>query len=156
MSGDTPSRPAIASAAELFLFLLLAVPAVAQAPTDSLQTQAPRKALIRSLVLPGWGQYANGRPFKALGFGAVAVVLAGRVVAQQRALGRADRQGAPDLELEDLAAGRNTRVLLFVANATLAGIDAYVDAQLAGFEVSLGPRAGPDMALLELSVSWGP
>lgn len=150
MSGDTPSRPAIIWAAELLILLLLAAPVLAQAPADSLQTQVPRKALIRSLVLPGWGQYANGRPFKALGFGAAAVVLAGRVVAQQRALGRADRRGAPDLELEDLAAGRNTRVLLLLTNATLAGIDAYVDAQLAGFDVSLGPRAGPGVALLEL------
>ena len=152
MFGDIPSRPAIISAAKLLILLLLAAPALAQTPADSLQTQAPRKALIRSLLLPGWGQYANGRPFKALGFGAAAVVLAGRVVAQQRALSRADRRGAPDLELEDLAAGRNTRVLRLLANATLAGIDAYVDAQLAGFELSLGPRAGPGMALLE--VRW--
>lgn len=152
MSGDIPSRPAIAWAAS-FLFLLLTVPALAQAKADSLHTQVPRKALVRSLLLPGWGQWANGRPFKALGFGAAAAVLAGRVVAQQQALGRADRRGAPDLELEDLAAGRNTRVLLFVANATLAGIDAYVDAQLAGFEVSLGPRAGPGVALMELRLS---
>ncbi|MBI2502978.1 MAG: hypothetical protein HYW07_07055 [Candidatus Latescibacteria bacterium] len=135
------------------MVLLLAVPALAQEAADSLQTQAPRKALVRSLLLPGWGQYANGRPFKALGFGAAAVVLAGRVVAQQRAMGRADRRGAPDLELEDLAAGRNTRVLLLLANATLAGIDAYVDAQLADFELSLGPRAGPGMALLEMHLS---
>jgi hypothetical protein len=135
---------------------LLAIPALARAPVDSLQTQPPRKALVRSLLLPGWGQYANGRPFKALGFGAAAVVLAGRVVAQQRALDRADRRGAPDLELEDLAAGRNTRVLLLVANATLAGIDAYVDAQLAGFEVEVGPRAGPGMALLEVRLSRRP
>lgn len=153
MSGDIPSRPAPVWAAELFLVLLLAVPALAQEAADSLQTQAPRKALVRSLLLPGWGQYANGRPFKALGFGAAAVVLAGRVVAQQRAMGRADRRGAPDLELEDLAAGRNTRVLLLLANATLAGIDAYVDAQLADFELSLGPRAGPGMALLEMHLS---
>lgn len=152
MSGDTPSRPVIISAARL-LFLLLAAPALAQAPVDSLHTQPPRTALIRSLLLPGWGQFINGRPLKGLGFGAVAVVLAGRVVAQQRALGRADRRGAPDLELEDLAAGRNTRVLLWVTNATLAGIDAYVDAQLAGFDVSLGPRPGPGVALLEMRVS---
>ncbi|MCC7262766.1 MAG: hypothetical protein IT369_09625 [Candidatus Latescibacteria bacterium] len=150
MSGDTPSRPAIISAVNLLFAVLLAVPALAQAPADSLRAQAPRKALVRSLLLPGWGQYANGRPVKALGFGAAAVVLAGRVVAQQRALGRADRRGASDAELEDLAAGRNTRVLLLLANATLAGIDAYVDAQLADFAVRLGPRVGPGVALLEL------
>ena len=150
MSGDIPSRPAPVWAAELLLILLLAGQAMAQVPADSLQTPAPRKALIRSLLLPGWGQYTNGRPFKALGFGVAAVVLAGRVVAQQRSLSRADSRGAPDLELEDLAAGRNTRVLLLVANATLAGIDAYVDAQLAGFELSLGPRAGPGVVLLEM------
>ena len=153
MSGDIPSRLAPAWAAELLLVLLLAVPAMARAPVDSLQTQAPRKALIRSLLLPGWGQYANGRPFKALGFGAAAAVLAGRVVAQQRSLSRATDRGASDLELQDLAAGRNTRVLLLLANATLAGIDAYVDAQLAGFDVSVGPRAGPGVALLELRLS---
>ena len=153
MSGDTPSRPAPVWGAEFLLLLFLATQAVAQTPPDSSQTQTPRRALIHSLLAPGWGQYVNGRPFKALGFGTAAVVLAGRVVAQQRSLGRATRRGASDLELQNLVAGRNTRVLLLLANATLAGIDAYVDAQLAGFEVSVGPRAGPGVALLELRLS---
>ena len=153
MSADTPSRLAPAWGVEVVLLLFLATQAVAQIPSDSSHTQTPRRALIHSLLVPGWGQYANGRPFKALGFGTAAVVLAGRVVAQQRSLDRATGQGASDTELQDLAAGRNTRVLLVLANAMLAVIDAYVDAQLAGFDVSAGPRAGPGVVLLELRLS---
>ena len=33
--------------------------------SDSL---APRAALLRSAILPGWGQFYNGKPYKALFF----------------------------------------------------------------------------------------
>ena len=69
MSGDTPSRPVTASAASLLFVLLLALPALAGTPADSLRAQASKKALVRSLLLPGWGQWANGRRFKALEIG---------------------------------------------------------------------------------------
>lgn len=71
-------------------------------------------------------------------------------VAESRALGRAET----DLEHEDRAARRNTRLLFFFATLTLGAVDAYIDAQLADFEVR------PDLALwadgggLYLRLAW--
>ena len=45
------------------------------------------------------------------------------------------------LQREDRAATRNTRVLSYVITAILAGLDAYVDAHLDGFEVDTDPFA---------------
>lgn len=158
MSGAIPSRPAPAWAgrAELFLFLLLlAGPAGAADPADSLHSPTPRGALIRSALVPGWGQYCNGRPLKAVLFATGAAGFLGKAVAEQHGLNRAADAGRSDQELQDRAARRNTWVLCLLATSTLAGLDAYVDAQLAHFEIAAQVRAGPGMALVELRVPWG-
>ncbi len=134
------------------LLLLSSHPAAAQSP-DTLNTPTPRGVLLRSLVLPGWGQWANGRPFKALVFGGAAAGFLGKAAVEQRDLGRAADQGRDDEELQDRAARRNTWVLCLLATSTLAGLDAYVDAHLADFEVAARIRAGPEMALLEVRIS---
>ena len=47
-------------------------------------------------------------------------------------------------EHEDRIARRNTRILFFALSATLASIDAYVDAHLAHFADRWDVHAGPD------------
>lgn len=135
-------------------FLLLAGSATAE-PADTLASLTPRGALLRSALLPGWGQYANGRPFKALLFSAAAAGFLGKAIAEARGLDRAEAAGHSDRELQDRAARRNTWVLGLLATSTLAGLDAYVDAQLAGFAVAAQARAGPGVALVEFRVSRG-
>ncbi len=81
-----------------------------------------------------------GRPVKAvLFFGAGAGWLSAAIVEGAR-VNEADSA----LERQDRAARRNTRMLYYVLSATLAGLDAYVDAHLADFDIDAGPvGAGP-------------
>ena len=120
---------------------------------DSLQSPLPRSVLIRSAVLPGWGQYYNKKPLKALFFAATSAGLLGSVVAEQNSLNDAR---TPE-EHEDRAARRNTRLLFFALSVTFSALDAYVDAHLSDFVaaekvVSLNLRPGG--ALLCLKTTW--
>ena len=105
--------------------------------SDSL---APRAALLRSAILPGWGQLYNGKPYKALFFAGASATLFSMAVAEQIAL---DDARSPQ-EHEDRIARRNTRILFFALSATLASIDAYVDAHLAHFADRWDVHTGPD------------
>ena len=72
------SRPRFRFA--VLLGCLSAAPAAAQAPPDSVladtiprESNAPRSAFIKSMILPGWGQFSNGTPVR----GAVWVAVRG-------------------------------------------------------------------------------
>jgi hypothetical protein len=120
--------------------------------------QAPRTALIRSALVPGWGQLNNGHPLKAALFGGTAVGFLAAVLAERDNLSRTDveignartalaglvaagrddpllraRIARLEGEFEDQAARRNTRLLYLFTTATLAAVDAYVDAHLVDF-----------------------
>jgi hypothetical protein len=86
--------------------------------------------MLRSAILPGWGQYSNHRPFKGLLFAAAAAASLSSGIAE---VGSLDRAVTPE-EHQDRAARRNTRFLLFAVTATLAAVDAYVDAHLADLD----------------------
>tara|TARA_B100000902_G_scaffold80784_1_gene85394 strand:+ start:1163 stop:1609 length:447 start_codon:yes stop_codon:yes gene_type:complete len=88
-----------------------------------------RRALLRSLAIPGWGQLTNKRPIKGLGFATLSTSLLLYAVDGQASLSNAQST----TEHEDLTADRNTRILFFVLSNTLAAVDAYVDAYLADF-----------------------
>ena len=105
--------------------------------SDSLE---PRAALMRSAILPGWGQLYNGKPYKALFFAGTGVTLFSIAAAEQSAL---DDARSPQ-EHEDRIARRNTRILFFALSVTLASIDAYVDAHLARFADRWDVYAGPN------------
>lgn len=113
------------------LSVLAPDPDLADAQSDSthVDTRAPRAALFRSVLLPGWGQLHNDKPYKALLFAGAGATLFSMAASEHIALGEAR---SPQ-EHEDRAAQRNTRILFFALSATLAGIDAYVDAHLADF-----------------------
>lgn len=160
----------------LLLLLLAPRTAVAAEPgmTDSTLTDtlpSPRGALLRSILLPGWGQLYVGKPVKAAFFGATTAGLLGWVVAEQRDLAQLVDQldelrtqdpaspRIPALEAahQDQAARRNTRILFLALATTFAALDAYVDAHLAGFDaaenyLALEPRPGG--ALLCLRAAW--
>jgi len=100
------------------------------AKRDSVTNESiARSALIRSLAIPGWGQWTNQRPLKALGFATLSTSLLLYAADAQATVSKA--QSAT--EHEDLTAERNTRILLLFLSNTLAAIDAYVDAHLEGF-----------------------
>ena len=82
----------------------------------------------------------NRRHIKAVLFSAAAAGFAGASIAETRNLNRAAAS-----ERQAVAGRRNTRLLLFVATATFSALDAYVDAHLADFGVSLA--GSPDFSL---------
>ena len=86
-------------------------------------------ALLRSAVLPGWGQFYNGRPVKGLFFGAASATALTLVVVEHRRI----RLAPTPEEHQNRTARRNSRLLYFALSVALAAIDAYVDAHLADF-----------------------
>ncbi len=86
-------------------------------------------ALLRSAVLPGWGQWYNGRPVKGLFFGSVSATALTAVVVEQRRI----RSAPTPEEHQNRTARRNSRLLYFALSVALAAMDAYVDAHLADF-----------------------
>ena len=121
----------------LLLVLLVGRPAYAtEAETDSTRTVAlpsAHGALLRSAVLPGWGQFYNGRPIKGLFFGAASATALTAVVIEHRRI----RSAPTPEEHQDRTARRNSRLLYFALSVALAAIDAYVDAHLADFGAAM-------------------
>ena len=119
--------------ASLLLVLLAGQPACAtKVEADSTRTDSlpsAHGALLRSAVLPGWGQFYNGRPVKGLFFGAASATALTAVVVEHRRI----RSAPTPEEHQDRTARRNGRLLYFALSVALAAIDAYVDAHLADF-----------------------
>ena len=86
-------------------------------------------ALLRSAVLPGWGQFYNGHPVKGLFFGAASATALTATVVEHRRI----RSAPTPEEHQNRTARRNSRLLYFALSVALAAIDAYVDAHLADF-----------------------
>ncbi|RKY59747.1 MAG: hypothetical protein DRP94_02640 [Candidatus Latescibacterota bacterium] len=80
---------------------------------------SPEGALLRSAILPGWGQWANGHPVKGLMLEVAEVVLAGMAWREWKA-------GHPRR--------RNTFILWWLGARLYGMADAYVDAHLRGFD----------------------
>ena len=114
--------------------------------------------MIRSAMVPGWGQYSNGHPLKATLFSASAVTFlaaawskigdlgdtSDRIELAERELQAAIAEGRSDIGLreallalesehEDDAARRNTYFLGLFATMTFSALDAYIDAHLVDF-----------------------
>jgi len=93
----------------------------------------PSKALLHSLVVPGWGQMDNGKKLKAaLFFAAEAVCIGGYIYMNHRV----ENDDVSDWERENLRTDRNTFLIYWMASKLFGIMDAYVDAQLAGFDIS--------------------
>lgn len=122
--------------------------AVADSSAARVDSLRPRSALLRSALLPGWGQLYNGKPRKALLFAGSSAALLSLAAAEHAALDKARSAQ----EHEDRTARRNTRILFFAISATLAGIDAYVDAHLADFGDGWNVRAEPDGSAITLYI----
>ncbi len=95
-------------------------------------TVSPSKAMYHSLIIPGWGQLDNGRKWKAaLFFAAEATCIAGFLYQSHR-LGE---EGLTDWEESVIRTDRNTFLIYYLGAKLLGIVDAYVDAQLADFDV---------------------
>ncbi len=109
---------------------------------------SPRWVMLRSAVIPGWGQAYNRAWWKAGGIATVEIWLASRIYDDNRALddldarARAAEQAGDDALQNALALQYNDRLDSMVARQWLLGgvivyalLDAYVDAHFRGFDI---------------------
>ncbi|HKQ18997.1 MAG TPA: DUF5683 domain-containing protein [Candidatus Eisenbacteria bacterium] len=135
----------------------------AAAPDSASHRSAPYKVMLRSAVVPGWGQMYNHQFLKA------ALVVAGEGFLVYKTLDELrlendaiDRAAAlpagpdQDFAIEEQALHRNRKISWIwwgVAAHLLSMADAYVDAHLSTFEddfgppEAAGPRGGPEIRL---------
>ena len=99
----------------------------------------PTGALLRSAVLPGWGQFYNRKPLKGLALGSVELGLLAWLIAEHAMAEEArddfQRTGDPFYEDSyDRHSARRLDLIWYTSAAWLYGmLDAYVDAHLYGF-----------------------
>jgi len=107
---------------------------------DSLARKAknPTGAMLRSIIFPGWGQWYNGKHFKAvLVFGAEAGIIANTIRQNQKV-----QASKSDLEREFYLENRRLSNWWLAGAILLSTIDAYVDAHLYHFDESPNLGAG--------------
>ncbi len=112
------------------------------------ESKSPRGALIRSAVLPGWGQWYNGTKWKTGLVAAGAAGLAANIIIQ-------NRRAADSATEDERAFYENSRNLTWWWVAGLYGLtlaDAYVDAHLWHFDT--GPELGRESVGVRLSVRF--
>jgi hypothetical protein len=103
---------------------------------DTVETKSPRGAMLRSALLPGWGQWYNGSKWKC---GLVIAGAAG-LGANIRYQNRRASESATDEERAFYVNNRNLAVWWLAGLYALTLVDAYVDAQLWHFDT--GPEQG--------------
>ena len=92
----------------------------------------PTGALLRSAVLPGWGQLYNEEPIKGIVFAAVELGLLGWLIAENGAAEDARLSG--DDPSYQIHRQRRLDLIWYTSAAWLLGMmDAYVDAHLYSF-----------------------
>jgi hypothetical protein len=143
----TPAPPIDTSA--------VARPDTSVAPADSLQPSA-RGALLRSLVLPGWGQAYVGAPGRGAIYFGIEAASVWMVFKSRRELGAARQLEASLIDPNStstppelpLAKARRQQVedwiTLSVFFLFFSGADAYVAAQLSDFTQHIGILPGED------------
>ncbi|HET7226194.1 MAG TPA: DUF5683 domain-containing protein [Candidatus Eisenbacteria bacterium] len=132
----------------------------------------PRWVMLRSLVVPGWGQASNGSWTKAVILGSGEIALATAALADNRELDRLREQidvGTGDLDTQNALIDRyNHRLNLLNTHEWLLGgvivyalVDAYVDANFKHFRAEFetdralprGPRPGRPTGA-RVSLEW--
>ena len=108
---------------------------------DSTAVKNPKAAMLRSLLVPGWGQFYNGQWLKGvLIAGAEIGLTANAVVLNQWA-----QQTTDEVERFYYQDSRNLSYWLLAGTVLFSVVDAFVDAHLYHFDES------PDLSLLVVS-----
>lgn len=96
------------------------------------QLPSPKGAMIRSVIFPGWGQWYNGKKFKSVLVFLTEVGIVGASVYWNDRANNADYELDRSIYLDN----RNLAYWYLGGAILLSMADAYVDAHLAGFDVS--------------------
>jgi len=181
-AADTSSTPAPAGGTGVDSLRGVPEPAVADSAPGARRVtrmrphrgrlEAPRWVMLRSLVVPGWGQLHNGSWLKALLLGGGETALIVGVVQDDRRLrelsDEVDRARRDSDHAAELAATEayNSRLERFVARQWLLGgvlayalVDAYVDAHFRDFKIEFEydpalPDGRPPSGGARLSLRW--
>ena len=109
-----------------------------KAPFDTTrQVRSPRRAMLRSLALPGWGQFYNRRVIKGGLIAAAEVGSAGAFFVRRNQINKERVVGTPPR--------RNIYFFSTLGIVFYSMVDAYVDAHLDGVDwgdVEVGPGEG--------------
>ena len=124
-----------------FLGCLVATKGRAQVQADTTAAEpsivkSPRTAVIRSALIPGWGQWYNEKRIKAI------IVFGGEAVLVGTAIGyhRLASKSETDIERDFYLDNKSKFIWYFVAAHLLNMLDAYIDAHLWDFDT------GPDLS----------
>jgi hypothetical protein len=116
------------------------VPPLAQA--SARKKPSATGAMLKSLVLPGWGQLSLGRELTALVFIAGEAGTGTMVVRSQRDLNRA-RDLADEALIDQYTQKREDWIVYMGINHVLSALEAYVSAKLWDFPPDLSLDVGP-------------
>jgi hypothetical protein len=132
----------------------------------------PRYVMLRSLVLPGWGQFYNGQWIKGTVVAGVEIALAFNIRQDGREIDRLeqavnDARDSGDNAAEEAAIRAfNDKLDTYVGRqwllagvVTYAIVDAYVDAHFRNFDVDFaadpgGGGSGSEGAGMRVSLRW--
>jgi hypothetical protein len=113
-----------------------ASPFAQEAPQrPALWRPSPTGAVIRSMLLPGWGQAYNRNPLKAVIIGGLEEGLIYGVYRQNQLFVDFRRSGEEQIAVS-YREDRNRLTWLLAGTLILSMLDAYVDAHLYDFDVS--------------------
>lgn len=116
--------------------------------------KSPRTAVIRSALIPGWGQWYNEKKLKAI------VVFGGEAALVGTAIGyhRLAAKSETDLERDFYLDNKSKFLWYLVAVHLLNMLDAYIDAHLWDFDtgpdLSSGTPGGESVMLLGIRWRW--
>jgi len=123
----------------LLILLLLPLTSIAAQPTEPhedsavIVTRNPSGALLRSAVLPGWGQFYNHEPVKGIVLGSIELGLLGWLISEH--IQSEDARNSGDDAAYQVHSQRRLDLIWYTSAAWLFGmLDAYVDAYLFSFE----------------------
>jgi hypothetical protein len=133
-AADAAAAPAVQDS--LRSPVILATPEAGPDTTRSGPT--PMGAFFRSLILPGWGQFAADRPGRGVFYVTAQTATLYMVIRTQRRINRADDNG--DTGLADSRREQREDWIVLAAFWSLASaVDAWVSAHMWGFEGEVVP-----------------
>ena len=122
----------------------LAAADTTRATADSTRPRSkPAAALWRSLVIPGWGQVRLGRKLTAGVFVVAEGVTLGMALKANSELRYLRRTGADTATVNAKSRTREDWLVLVAVNHLLAGLEAYISANLSDFPAELRLRREP-------------
>lgn len=114
---------------------------------------------VRSGILPGWGQLANGKPVKAVLLGGIYTGLAvSAVMAEQDRKDFKKAYAAGDSTVVDRLNSavdrRNARMWMMGATVLFSMLDAYVDAHFVGYDETWSAAIRPESREFAVTVKF--